>query len=402
MNVRYCIYGRLETDMGRFFSNVQIKKSDGLGLEGIIEGFSEILTNRNYQVVESEDLAEGELVIYAPKNSKWISVCSELIEFNGTKDVREWLYSLVDVLNTDVIGIGCFDSDYMFLNLVNAEDRQVGWINIGFKDDYPGFDRNRYKAWRTQINDFDSIKKRISDNYVFAEDFLDVIGEKINMTATQACISSEYPDVDDDEETIYRIYYSSIEEERAEAEKKPAEFMCLWSPFLLLKGIDGNSFTMYNKGGESRGLIILFDLIEGDIDEVTFSDVYLEYYYRGARPVSIPIELKKVCFVDDKYRYMWEDSEFLIEATNFMDPKFGQNRSLTDRDGYTIRFKAHGNKRKFLDIRVTLAPMENPMDGQDSWYIWKGNKSKRNFIEKYNLKLNTFKEKILNPDDYDL
>ena len=73
----------------------------------------------------------------------------------------------------------------------------------------------------------------------------------------------------------------------------------------------------------------------------------------------------------------------------------------------SFSFRAHGDRRKLLDITVSFIPMGNPQEGAVSLWPWMHHPSKWAFVEHYIREAERCADPDLrlpaiNPDDYDL
>ena len=170
-----------------------------------------------------------------------------------------------------------------------------------------------------------------------------------------------------------------------------------------------NVVFVYNKWQSSQGIGILFtgDYIENN--EITFDNIsFMSDYGNLNKRRSIPIKLKRVKCNDGKYGLYWEDKSFIIPSAVAENLTSAKLVELTYNRIFGVRFTPNGNKKMVLDIMIHFIPL-NCINGRDVWYVYRGHKSKADYIEWYNNKqiafyknLSGLKAEVLNPDDYNI
>ena len=391
--------------MGATFSNIHIKKNDTLQQKDIQDYCVQMMKEKGYELVPSSEDAEGILCIYSPADSKWISVFSDLVDLDQVRQFRETALPLSKAMETDVLAISCYDSDFLFMNLVNAGEKIDAWANIG-RLYAPPERKTNFSAWERKVSNIFAFQKTVKGEHTFVEDALYELEELLELSGVQACIS----DISADEilygENILRLYFAMPDD----GKKEPPQLAQHHSSLLPCKE-ESNLILACNKGGASTGVAVAFmgDYVEQE--EITFSDVYFEWEIDGRKRKSQPVTLTKCKNSKGEWMYYWEDKNFSIPPKvnpNLPIMKLGDMES---KRSFGVRFTPHGNKRKFIDIRVHLIPLAHPQ-GQYCWYVWEDYPSKAAYIEDYNAMMDKMDigavvdlEKVglkLNPEDYDL
>lgn len=392
--------------MGLTFSNLHIRKVEGMSDQSVTDAISAAMQGIGYILTEDQENADGTLFICAPEDSCWISLCSDLIELESPKDVRQIAKPLSSSLCTDILAISCVDSDFLFLNLINENDQTDAWINVGrpYDDKLPR--RIGFHAWAKKVRDLDTFKDAMKEEYAFAEDALGQLQESMALSKKQSLFTAE-----ETEEAVTQLYFALPEGET----KAPLKFQQHQKIGNFYPGLY-TEITVYNLGDASTGLAILFwgtyDFVEHD--EITFSNVCLIYKKR-----EIPIQLTKCTLEDGNHAFIWQDKHLHIppRPANIIDCRISETLCLG------VSFVPHGNARRFLDIRVNLIPLKYAKKGQCSIYEWCWYHSKEEYIAAYNqraaesarhwssrdpafakIATRPFPEGggYMNPDDYDL
>ena len=73
-------------------------------------------------------------------------------------------------LDADVLGISCFDSDYLYLNLINKNENINVWASTGSAAGTGIRRRMGINAWKSKVKEFSRFKESLKTEYVFAEE----------------------------------------------------------------------------------------------------------------------------------------------------------------------------------------------------------------------------------------
>lgn len=380
--------------MGSYFSNLHVKKN-ALSLDSVKETIRGYFTWAGYDVADAEN-GDFFIELYAPEDSQWITICSESFTH---KDVIKLGKTLSASTDSETLSISCFDSDYMFLNLVDIKKRLDLWLNIGEPYEMKPPRRGNLLAWKKYIADFKSFNDAAKQDYVCVEDFLLEVENHLALPysqSTRECFEGS-------EENTERLYFAVPKDEL-----KPTTLK-VWL-FRLNPCTPGQRTTCFveNVGAPSKGIRIMFigDYVKND--EITMEDVKFVYHDQMGEQIEVPITLKKTELSDGSFTYYWQDKDFNIpEAVPAnLPPKVSLDESCKRIFG--IRYTPVGNERKFLDICILFYPLENLQDGLGWWRVWGYHESKRDYIEYTNAdarestKLYGVPLRLIDPDKYDL
>ena len=188
----------------------------------------------------------------------------------------------------------------------------------------------------------------------------------------------------------------------------------LYSPTLNPCTVEGPNVISYlNVGGASKGILVIFSGNGIENDDVVISNGFLQTKNTtsAAEPDVPPFhlasfDLKKV---NHSGEWVWEgmipDFEIPEKVPDNLGPKKTDDESWARC--FSIRFDVSGDKRKFLDIRLSVSPIENPA-GECTWYCWFMNSSKREYLEERIRDAQEaealwgIKSPTINLDDFDL
>ena len=352
--------------MGAFFSNIHIRKTDSAKLSDVEKFLCGEFKKMGFEQAADAKTADETVVLCEADGSSWITVCSGLFERR--------LSELSEVFKTDIMLIECCDSDFIEMNLVNADGTDAK-VTIGRP--YYGERENSYSEWEGKVSNLEKFIEVTNGDYVFAEDALNSLDELMGLPIVQGGMFGDYPPENGNGVTVKVLGFSVAEQA---TDKQPPK-LCYFSrgglpvPDRPCYG----AFMISNDGGASKGLGIIFygDYIEND--DITFTDCLL--HISGT---NIPIELEKKKRDDGSFVLSWRGEDVVLPAAPDKNLSDEKRMQLKAERMISISYTPHGNFRKFLDIKICFAPLQNWHDGQCHAYIWKGYGSKRQFVDMYN------------------
>jgi len=365
--------------MGSWFSNIHIRKNETATEEVIEKYISKFMSSKHYLPCASKTDADGAIAIVTSEDCRWISIYSDLLSLEDPSECAEIMGSLSSELHTDVLGVSCFDSDYLYLNLINTSDRTDAWIGIGSASGLGIKRRSNISAWKKKVSDFQAFGESAKRQYVFAEEFLAAVERCLELSYIQSTASYEYlKDFELDKKAKY-FYFKFPEDMKPKEPVKLVPHMYSGMPCFLDKPsvVDG-----INVGGESRGLSVYFIGPYVENDEITFSDVCF-VKRKNNQAELIPFDLTKVQLSDGQWAYYYHDPGFRIPPKVDDRLPVPKRMRMESERNIIVRFVPHGNPRKVLDITVVLVPDKNP-EGQTGWNVWHRCGSKKAFIEQFN------------------
>lgn len=379
--------------MGSWISNISIRKNGNISMDDVAGYLSQMASERQYEPAASEEEADGAFAIIADENAQWFTICSDLISLEDPELFPEIATPMSARLHTDVLGIACFDSDYLYLNLINAEDQTDAWIGIGSAAGLDIKRRSGLKAWKKKVADFPAFSACAKQAYICTEEFLVDAEPCLGLPAAQSSVVYEYlKDLGLDKNARY-LYFKLPDEMKNKEPTKLVPFMYDLMPCSLDKPTVVNGL---NIGSESRGMSVYFLGPYVESEEITFSDVCFVKFKNNQVDIN-PFELKKMQLADGQWVYYYHDPGFRIPPK--VDDRLPQSKQMRVEFERSIgvRFIPHGNPRKLLDITVALVPDKNPQ-GQTSWNVWRGWGSKKAFIDRYNQIQDQFREQCPSPN----
>lgn len=367
--------------MGSWFSNVHIKRRAGITYIRIAHYLSKLMATRGYELVHTADESHCTFAIVNDKQSGWYTLYSDLFTFGTTENFQEFGRPMSHAFKTDVLGIACFDSDFLFLNLLDEIGGVDARATVGFPMEEEFFEDADLSPWEQKVKDFHRFLEAMQGDYVFAEEVLSEIAPCLNLPEKRSNFGFDYLGEWEDDVEITYMYYRKPPE--TETLPPVLEQICtdLRPVFIDRPGV----IDAVNTGRESKGLSVFFLGPYVEHEEITFDQVaFLKPNKRGNYD-EIPIQLQKQQLPDGQWVYAYHDPEYRIlpKVDELLSPV--KRERLMEERSITVRFIPRGNGRKVLDITVVLYPHENPA-GQTAWNVWRcsGAKSKTEYIRQQN------------------
>jgi hypothetical protein len=363
--------------MGFFFSNLHIHKTEGVSLETILPLMTELMEKRGFHLITNHE--EADLTISLLDNEgKWLSICSDGLEFYTDEIMQELCCPLSQRLSTDVMTISCFDSDCLLLNLLNANLGVNAWAKTGR---YPGIKkRSTPEKWKEIVDDVYQFKTILKKEYTFSEEALAEIEPLLGLAPEQGSFCTELLADNTSSGTIRTLSFTL-----PETADKPAPPRLTIPRYSLMPCEIGEAsiISAVNTGGKSTGLAIAFSGNYVENEEIWFRDVQLEYAFdRHPRPM-IKLQLEKRQTQNGQWIYYAEVPQFQLMPGVKEGLPIRRAMEEEFKREFGLRFTPEGNERKRLDITLHFIPLKN-ISGQCGWCVWAHSGSKKAYIEQHN------------------
>ena len=357
--------------MGNWFANMHIRTGGPVTVDAVAEALCRIMDKRGYEPAAEAD-ADGVAALVGGENAEWVTVCTELLTLAEPEIFAAVGTVLSRELHTDVLGIACFDSDFLWLNLLNADENVDGWVGIGSGKELGFTRRNKLTPWKKKVRDYARFAQCAREEYVLADSFLRDTADCLGLPVSQSWASATHPEGLGP--TALRLYFRQREPQRVTQQVELCHYV---QELPCLSGYE-NYLSAINLGAAGRGLRIWFLVPGGEPDEVTFENVRL---WRDQQ--FIPIELTWAQMTDGRWAWCWHDPQMPILEAVTGRMKQEKRQELEAQRRFTIRFTPQGNNRKMLDIQIGFVPDENP-DGGTWWRVWDPFGSREAFIKDHN------------------
>ena len=361
--------------MGSWFSNINIKKNENVSVSDIVDYFEKVLAS-DFERISNKDEADGTVVILSGESSHWFTVYTDIQSFNINDDFEKTAEPMSSALGTDVLGIACFDSDYLFLNLINAADGLNAWVGVGSASGLGIKRRTGLNAWKNKVEEFSVFSQNAKKKYVLAEEFLvdtaGCLGLPAPLSMASFMLAEEAAPGTNADHLYFKRKLNSASKERVR--------LVTYGKDYSLPCFDGreNIVSAVNVGTAASGLTVMFLGPYVENEEITFSDVRLV-----ANKQSTPVQLTRIQTDDGNWAFCFYLPDFCIpSAVPDQLPKSEKSKLLFERS-FSVKFTPRGNRKMMLDITIEFIPDANPQ-GKAVWNIWSGYETKKKYIQKYN------------------
>ena len=173
--------------MGNWFSNMSIRTGGPVTVDAVAKALCRIMDKRGYEPAAEAD-ADGVAALVGGENAEWITVCTELLTLAEPEIFAEVGTVLSRELHTDVLGIACFDSDFLWLNLLNADENVDGWVGIGSGKELGFTRRNKLTPWKKKVRDYARFAQCAREEYVLADSFLRDTADCLGLPVSQSWV----------------------------------------------------------------------------------------------------------------------------------------------------------------------------------------------------------------------
>ena len=384
--------------MGWFFSNLHINKTSELDTNVFLSLLTEVLSAQGFQ--QKNDPKESDFSVSVfDTGGKWVSLCSDGLDFYTEESIQTICNPLSERLSTDVLTVSCFDSDCLLLNRINRKLDVDAWVKIG---NYPEFKvRSTPARWKDIVSDEALWKSVLKNKYVFAEEALVNIEPLLGLESGQGhfcdeLISEKYA------ERVITCYFAIPE---SASKTQPPKLTLPTYDLMPCKNGENHCCFVVNTGRKTKGVAIVFSGSYVEHEEIRFRDVSLEYALDQYPRKTIPLQLEKRKTQTGQWIYYAELPDFPIREGVKEGLPWKRKSDEELKRVFGVRFTPEGNPRKMLDITIHFVPLKNPK-GQCGWCVWWHSGSKRAYIEEYNRiwSKNNYSSNVelYNIDDFDL
>ncbi len=364
--------------MGSWFSNMHIRKREGLSKEQVLEAMCHILQKEGCQLAASAEEADYGLALLDSPASGWFSVHSDLFAFEDPQAFTKLGNPCGKTLHTDILGIACMDSDYLYLNLLNPDEDLDAWVSTGHGKEVGIHRRKHVAGWKKKVVNYPVFREKMSQTYWCAEELLEAVADCLQLPPQHSILDySALEHVGLQEQPTY-LYFKLPQQEQKEPPRLQIDLYSLMPCEIGKEEV----ISCVNTGGRSRGVCVYFvgDYVEKD--EITFENVQWQENKNGLW-VFRPISLEKVRLADGQWAFRAHDPNYVIPPQVNPDLNFKKKMLLEFERAIRVRFTPRGNARKVLDITVVFVPDENPA-GQAGWNVWAHHSSKQDFLKCHN------------------
>ena len=345
--------------MGSTFSNISIRKNSTLTQEAVVECMSAVLLDRGFRR-STEEAADISFAVFSLPLSDWFTVCESAMMFEDCNEQLDIANLLSSKLQSDVLRISCFDSDYIYLNLLNPQIKLDAWASVGSSAGLGIRKRTRLSAWKPHVSDISAFANALKKRYVFAEDLLGEVSAELKLPYAQSLSVYDYlSEILASCEITYLHFCMPIEH------LNPEPPVLEHYTYSLRPCTSGRPLVVscINKGGSGKGIEIFILGKSIEQYDVTFSEVTMAYRNRSEQQDHTPVILVKRQMPDGSIGYHGEVRNFRIpEKVTSSLPQAVRVKKESDLH-FWFRCIPQYNDASSIKICVLIRPIQNPEGG---------------------------------------
>lgn len=348
--------------MGSTFSNISIRKNPFLTQEIVTEALSTTLMDKGF-LRSTEESADISFAVFSLPSSQWFTVCENGMLFDEFNEQLGIANLLSIKLNSDVLRISCFDSDYLYLNLLNPQKKLDAWASVGNSAGLGIRRRTGVSAWKSAVSDVTKFKQALRKQYIFAEEVLEEVSAELKLPHAQSF--SEYDYLTDTLPScaITYLYFSVPASHTSHELPNLDHYTYGLRPCTV--GLP-TIVSCINKGGAGKGIEIFILGKSIEQYDVTFTEVTLAYWNRSRQQDHTPVVLEKRLMHDGSVGYYGEVRNFRIpEKVSSALPQNVWVKKETDLH-FWFRCVPQYAGTVPIKLKIIVRPIQNP-DGGVEW-----------------------------------
>lgn len=348
--------------MGSTFSNISIRKNSVLTLGTVADCLSAVLMDKGFRL-STEEAADISFAVFSSPPSQWFTVCESAMMFDDCKEQLDVANLLSSRLESDVLRISCFDSDYLYLNLLNPQKKLDAWASVGSSAGLGIRRRTGLSAWKSHVSDISAFTQALKQQYIFAEELLAEVSAELELPYEQSfSVYEDLSEVLPNCEFTYLHYRMPDDHAGIELPVLEHDTYSLWPC------TSGHPITVscISKGGPGKGieLFILGESIEHY--GITFTEVTLARWDRFRQQDHTPVTLVKKRMPDGSLGYYGEVKNFRIpEKVSSALPQSVRVKKESDQH-FWFRCIPQYRDTCPVNIQIIVSPIQNP-DGGIEW-----------------------------------
>ena len=341
--------------MGLSFNNIQLRISGAFDPKALV---AQLTTDKGLTPVESIDEADVRILVLKQPGSQWVTIVSDL--FDADPETAESVSrDLAQALGIPVLMVGCFDSDFLYLNLLDPAHNVDAWAATGCFLGERAPRRSNFTRWQGYVTDVERLRRVMRKRYVFAEECLSDVAQLLDIPVEQlSCLPED--DTSGTETSVF-LFRADSSTEMTEPPKFKAE---MYDVHYHL-GAGPVLVSFINEGGASKGVGVAFGGPCFDRHKVKIERMQLQTHDRKGEWILAPVELNKTT---DANGHSWMYGECpslpIPEAIpDTLPPGVRQKKEFQRAIGVRFFVGNHPNKLREIDsdddMYIVLIPLAN-------------------------------------------
>ena len=202
--------------MGRFFTNLQIRKNVNQSQSDFLKTFTAAMKKLGYVKTEADEAELSYIAAFSP-SKQWVTLCAEDYVSNAEK-VNTDAQKIATNLKTFCISNTVIDSDVAVLDMYVGQEECADRVVIGYGEAYGLESREEAKGkcelWEPLMTEeglWDKFSEIQSSDFTFAEDGLIEISELLGISPD--LITADYDDlsnVSEDNKAVVPLYFKKV------------------------------------------------------------------------------------------------------------------------------------------------------------------------------------------------
>lgn len=202
--------------MGRFFSNLQIRKSASQTQNDFLKNFTAAMKKLGYVKTNSDEADLSYAAAFSPSN-QWVTLCSEDYISDNEK-VNSDAQKIAANLKTYCISNTVLDSDFAVLDMYIGQEGRADRVIIGCGGDY-GFEsreeaKGNRELWTSIMSDENMWEKfcKVRDSdFAFAEDGLIKVSDFLGISPDLIIADyDELSSISEDNKAVVSLYFKKV------------------------------------------------------------------------------------------------------------------------------------------------------------------------------------------------
>ena len=344
-----------EVIMGLSFNNIQLRISGAYDPEAIV---ARLTAGKGLTPVESTDEADIRVLAMKQPGSQWVTIVSDLFD-SDTESAQSTAQDLAQVFDSPALMVGCFDSDYLYLNLLDPVHHVDAWAAAGRFPGERAPRRSNFTHWQGYVADVERFRQVMRQHHVFAEECLPDVAKLLDIPVEQLSCLPE----DEIAGTESSVFFFRADNSNKTTE--PPRFEARMYNMHYHLGAEPVLVSFINEGGTSRGVSVAFGGPCFDRHLVRIERIQFQTHDRKGRWVLTPVELNETKDVNGHSWMVGECPALPIpEAIPDALPSGAKQEKEFQRT-ITVRFSAGNHPHKLReidtgdDMYIVLIPLAN-------------------------------------------
>lgn len=352
--------------MGRSFSNIQIRYPEPVESFDTQKLISLLTNGRSLSCTDKEEEADIIINVCMLENSPWITITSDIID--GDVDTQlKCAQSIANGLQTEVMAISCFDSDYLFLNLVDPKNEKDIWASCGSFPYGKAPRKSNFSSWKNYVPNISDFSRIMRAGYTFAEECLHGLEPMLSLPVSQSMCTIEDEPAD---ARLIRFYFKLTDKG---ASGRAPEFKNYNSSLYYNFKDNVNYVSFLNHGDAFRGVAVCLAGPCISKQQIRVKSIELLYIDAHGKRTALPVSLEKKTFSNGVAGLYGECPMLRVPSAVPEDLPYMKKTDMEFHRSLGVRFSLTADipddsVNTLGNLHVILIPLSN-FSGQGGWVM---------------------------------